>query len=117
MLYEVITLSIEPKVSDEVKGRRLLELQALQEQLSDEAYAGLVGTNTEVIFEGASRKEGPEGEPSLAARDAHGRVVNVLLEPGAKLPEDLTGTAARVTITRAKKHSLIAKLPEAAWSK
>ncbi len=110
----VRSLSIEPKVSDAIKGRRLVELQAGQERLTEEVYAGLVGRELEVVFAGQSRKDGPEGERSLAARDAHGRVVNVLVGDGPETTGDLTGTAARVTIVKAKKHSLIAKLPGAA---
>lgn len=113
----VRSLSIEPKVSDGIKAARLIELQALQEELTEEVYASLVGRETDVIFEGASRKDGPGRELSLAARDAHGRVVNVLLGDAGDASGDLTGTAARVTITSAKRHSLIAELAGAPWSK
>lgn len=108
--------AIEPKVADAVKTRRLLELQALQERLTEEAYAAWVGREIEVVFERGSRKDGPGESLSLAGRDPYGRVVNVALPTdGVKHEDDLTGQTARVTITMAKKHSLNATLAETPW--
>ncbi|EPR37035.1 (Dimethylallyl)adenosine tRNA methylthiotransferase miaB [Desulfovibrio sp. X2] len=116
----VRSVKIEPKVSEAVKTRRLLELQALQDGLTEKAYAALVGTETEIMYVGRSRvdrdAEGSalaEGLTSWAGRDAWGRVVNVAVSGDA----DLTGAFARVKIEKAKKHSLTATQLGATWSK
>ncbi len=97
---------IRPKVADEVQVERLMGLQALQDGLTDRAYAALVGTEVVVLVEGPSRRQDAEAV-SWRGHDAHGRVVNFVpcgVGPGTE--DDLTGRMVRVRVREAKKHSL-----------
>lgn len=93
---------LKPKIPQEVKSARLAELQALLDEAQTKALAARVGTRTEVLIEGPSRRTGPAG-PSWRGRDPGGRIVNMALPTVA----DATGTIARARILEAKRHSLI----------
>jgi len=93
---------MEPKIVQEVKSARLAELQALLDERLTATLAAQVGRTTEVLIEGASRRDGPTG-PSWRGRDPGGRIVNMAL-PGVA---DAAGTIVRARIRQAKKHSLI----------
>ncbi len=95
---------LESKVEDEVKARRLMELQAEQETLTLAYLQHAVGTRQRVLVEGASSNK----DGSLAAwrgRDEYGRVVNFTSDS----PNNLTGQICDVDILEAKKHSLWGK--------
>ncbi|EFL52073.1 RNA modification enzyme, MiaB family [Solidesulfovibrio fructosivorans JJ]] len=93
---------MEPKVAQEVKSARLAELQALLDERLAAALAAQVGRTTEILIEGASRRDSPTG-PSWRGRDPGGRIVNMAL-PGVA---EAAGTIVRARIRQAKKHSLI----------
>lgn len=93
---------LEPKVAQEVKSARLAALQTLLDARLTAALAAQVGKVTEVLVEGKSRRDGPDG-PSWQGRDPGGRIVNMAL-PGTA---DATGSLVRARIRQAKKHSLI----------
>lgn len=93
---------LEPKIAQEVKAARLAELQTLLDERLAATLAAQVGRETEVLIEGQSRRDGPDG-PSWRGRDPGGRIVNLAL-PGAT---DAVGRMVRARIRLAKKHSLI----------
>jgi tRNA-2-methylthio-N6-dimethylallyladenosine synthase len=91
-------------VSAERAQERLEELQALQRELTLAAHRARVGTRTQVLLEGPSRR----GATQLMGRDPYHRVVNLDaaeagLEPGAG-----AGQLVSVEIVEATPHSLIA---------
>ncbi|WP_300154416.1 tRNA (N6-isopentenyl adenosine(37)-C2)-methylthiotransferase MiaB [Solidesulfovibrio sp.] len=93
---------MEPKIDQKTKSARLAELQTLLDERLTASLAAQVGRTTEVLIEGQSRRDGPDG-PSWQGRDPGGRIVNMTL-PGAARA---AGTLVRARIRQAKKHSLI----------
>ena len=93
---------MEPKIAPEIKSARLAELQTLLDERLTAALASQIGRKTEVLLEGPSRRDGPDG-PSWRGRDPGGRIVNMAV-PGIA---DATGIIVRARILQAKKHSLI----------
>ncbi|NDY58988.1 tRNA (N6-isopentenyl adenosine(37)-C2)-methylthiotransferase MiaB [Desulfovibrio sulfodismutans] len=93
-----------PKIPVEIKAERLARLQVLLDDLHTAALAARVGTRTEVLVEGASRKPKP-GRPSWRGREPGNRVVDFEYAG----PGDPTGTFVTVDILEAKKHSLRGK--------
>lgn len=96
------------KVEPAEKLRRLERLQALQEALSSDWLKARVGCKTDILLEGASRKQDGEdaATESWQGRDPWGDAVNVSLPAGIGKP----GLIVPVTIVTAKKHSLIGEL-------
>lgn len=96
------------KVEPAEKLRRLERLQALQEDLSSDWLKARVGCKTDILLEGASRKQDGEdaATESWQGRDPWGDAVNVSLPAGVGKP----GLIVPVTIVTAKKHSLIGEL-------
>jgi tRNA-2-methylthio-N6-dimethylallyladenosine synthase len=95
---------LEPKIPQEVKAERLARLQVLLDELQTAALSRRVGTRTQILVEGASRRPKP-GAPSWRGRDPGGRVVDFAYAG----PGDPTGTFVTVDILEAKKHSLRGK--------
>jgi tRNA-2-methylthio-N6-dimethylallyladenosine synthase len=95
---------LEPKVPQEIKAERLARLQTLLDDLQTAGLSRRVGTRTEVLVEGESRRPKP-GQPSWRGRDPGGRVVDFTYAG----PLDPTGTFVPVEILEAKKHSLRGK--------
>jgi tRNA-2-methylthio-N6-dimethylallyladenosine synthase len=89
---------MKEKVPEEEKRRRLSELQALQNSITMKKNQALVGSETEVLVEGRSKKGG-----DLSGRTPTNYVVNF---PG---PGDLVGRLVRVVVREAKAHSLYAE--------
>lgn len=90
--------SLEDDVPEDVKGRRLNELFALQDTLTRGQNAALVGTRREVLCDGPSRLD-----PAVASgRTPCNRVVNVR----GPRPEVVAGRILDVLITVAGPHSL-----------
>ena len=88
-------------VPESLKGRRLTQLFALQEEISLEENQQLVGRTLPVLLSGPSRRDA-----SVASgRTPCNRVVNV---HGARLEEDM-GRIMMARITAAHRHSLSAK--------
>ena len=96
------------KVEPAEKLRRLERLQALQEDLSSDWLKARVGCKTDILLEGASRKQDGEdaATESWQGRDPWGDAVNVSLPAGIGKP----GLIVPVIIVTAKKHSLIGEL-------
>ena len=96
------------KVEPAEKLRRLERLQALQEDLSSDWLKARVGCETDILLEGASRKQDGEdaATESWQGRDPWGDAVNVSLPAGIGKP----GLIVPVAIVTAKKHSLIGEL-------
>lgn len=96
------------KVEPAEKLRRLERLQALQEDLSSDWLKARVGCKTDILLEGASRKQDGEdaATESWQGRDPWGDAVNVSLPAGISK----AGLIVPVTIVTAKKHSLIGEL-------
>jgi len=97
------------KIPEEVKGRRLLELQELQNRLTIEALNRRVGRDCTVLVEGPSRKQ-EESTRFWRGRDEGGRVVNFELDRS-----DMTGKLVPVRIREAKKHSLSGEVRGEPW--
>ena len=102
--YEDAKIRAEPAE----KLRRLERLQALQEDLSSDWLKARVGCKTDILLEGASRKQDGEdaATESWQGRDPWGDAVNVSLPAGIGKP----GLIVPVIIVTAKKHSLIGEL-------
>lgn len=97
------------KVPEEEKSRRLAVLQELQDRITMEALAGLVGEEVEVLVEGPSKMQDSENL-FWRGRDGGGRIVNF-----ASPVSRLTGRMVRVRIAAAKKHSLTGEIRGEAW--
>jgi len=95
-------------VSPEESQARLAELQELQRELTFAAHRARVGSRTEVLVEGASRRGTPaEGGVPLQGRDPQHRVVN-FRAPLAAAP--VLGSLIAVEIVEATPHSMIGSL-------
>jgi tRNA-2-methylthio-N6-dimethylallyladenosine synthase len=84
------------QVAEDVKAERLVRLQALQDKLTLQSHARLVGREQEVLVEGPSKRSPQE----LCGRLRTNHVVNFIG------PRELVGSLARVIITAAHPHSL-----------
>jgi tRNA-2-methylthio-N6-dimethylallyladenosine synthase len=84
------------KLPEEVKRRRLNELQALQSEITARHHRELVGSQAEVLAEGPAKR----GPGMLTGRDRAGRAVNF---PG---PPELAGRLVKVLITEGLVNSL-----------
>jgi tRNA-2-methylthio-N6-dimethylallyladenosine synthase len=84
------------QVPEEVKAERLVRLQTLQNKLTQEAHARLLGQEQEVLVEGRSKRSPQE----WCGRLRTNQVVNFIG------PRELVGRLARVAITEAHPHSL-----------
>jgi tRNA-2-methylthio-N6-dimethylallyladenosine synthase len=91
----------EEHVPPNVAQERLQELQAQLRVQTLAAHRARVGSATEILVEGASRR----GDQRMG-RDPYHRVVNVAAAPDAAYP----GSLAPVRIIEATPHSLIGKL-------
>ncbi len=91
------TQRVPPNLAQE----RLEELQAQLRAQTLTAHRARVGSRSEILVEGASRR----GDQSMG-RDPYHRVVNIAAAPGAVSP----GTLAPVRIIEATPHSLIGEL-------
>lgn len=90
------------KVSDEVRSRRLAELQSLQATITLRKNQAEVGSAREVMVEGPSRN----GEGQITGRTQQNRIVNFTG------PQHLSGQIVRVKIVAAFSHSLKGELVE-----
>lgn len=99
------------KIPAEVAQDRLLRLQALQDELGARWLEARVGQETTLLLENPSPKDGQGLEPSWQGRDPYGAPVHVELPDGA----DHTGRMVKVTVTQAKKHSLMARRQGEPW--
>jgi tRNA-2-methylthio-N6-dimethylallyladenosine synthase len=84
------------QVPEDIKTERLIQLQALQDELTGKSHARLVGQELEVLVEGKSKRSSEE----LCGRLRTNQVVNFLG------PQKLLGCLTRVTIIEAHPHSL-----------
>ena len=89
-------------------SERLARLQALQRELTLSAHRARVGSLTEILVEGESRRGG-----QASGRDPYHRVVNLRIPPRASWPEP--GTLLPVRVVEATPHSLIGE-PEPSGS-
>ena len=95
------TLEATQGVPEPVKQARLEALQELQRSLTLSAHRARVGTRTEILLDGESRRGG-----QLAGRDPYHRVVNL----STKSPRGLApGRLVPVEIVEATPHSLLAE--------
>ncbi|HEU4429174.1 MAG TPA: MiaB/RimO family radical SAM methylthiotransferase, partial [Myxococcota bacterium] len=103
--------SLPEAVSPAESQARLAELQDLQRELTFAAHRARVGTRTQVLVEGASRRgvKGEAGVP-LQGRDPQHRVVN-FRAPEAEAPA--LGSLVEIAIVEATPHSMIGSLGEA----
>jgi len=88
------------KVTDEVKARRLAELQGLQAAITLRKNQNEVGSVRKVLVEGPSRN----GEGQITGRTQQNRIVNFTA------PKQLFGQIVRVKIVAAFTHSLKGEL-------
>jgi tRNA-2-methylthio-N6-dimethylallyladenosine synthase len=84
------------QVPEEVKAERLARLQAVQDELTRQSHARLLGQEREVLVEGRSKRSSAE----LCGRLRTNQIINFIG------PRELVGRLARVTITAAHPHSL-----------
>ena len=87
----------------ELKLKRLQQLQALIEQNVQRISASRVGTVQRILVEGPSRRPGPDGAAELMGRTECNRIVNF---QGGPLAARLVGQMIDVGITQALPHSL-----------
>lgn len=88
--------SMEPKVDEETKARRLMELQALQKSITLRKNKAEEGVVRIVLVEGPSKA----GSGQLTGRTIHNRIVNF------EGPRELIGKEVAVKITEGYAHSL-----------
>ncbi|MFA4903392.1 MAG: tRNA (N6-isopentenyl adenosine(37)-C2)-methylthiotransferase MiaB [Desulfobaccales bacterium] len=88
--------SFPDQVPEDIKTERLIQLQALQAELTGKSHARLVGQELEVLVEGKSKRSPEE----LCGRLRTNQVVNFIG------PQKLLGCLTRVTIIEAHPHSL-----------
>lgn len=88
------------KVPEEVKARRLAELQGMQSRLTLEKNLAEVGKVREVLVEGPSKASNGQ----VTGRTTQNRIVNF------EGPRELTGHLARTEILSASTHSLRGRL-------
>lgn len=84
-------------------GRRLGEVQALQRELTVAYHRSRVGSRTEILIQGESRRGGGQ----LCGRDPHHRVVNLVAGEGAEHVDLAPGGLVEVDILEATPHSLL----------
>ena len=87
----------------DLKLKRLQQLQALIEANVQRISARRVGTLQTILVEGPSRRPGPTGASELMGRTECNRIVNF---DGGPLSARLVGQMTQVHITRALPHSL-----------
>ncbi len=93
------------KISAEEKLDRLDRLQAQLERQSERWLASRVGKSTDILLEGASRREsGSSDAVSWQGKDPWGDTVNIAL------PSGRPGELVRVEIATAKRHSLLGNI-------
>jgi len=90
-------------VPPECAQERLVELQTLQRELTLAAHRARVGSRTEVLLEGPSRR----GATQLMGRDPYHRVVNLDAAEAGLEPSAGAGRLVAVEIVEATPHSLI----------
>src|SRR5205807_5325728 len=95
---------LEDDVPDDEKGRRCTRLVRLQEAISLEQNRRAIGTELEVLVDGASKKD----ELRLSGRSRDNRVV--VFRATAEMRETLQGRLASVRIEDASPHSLYGML-------
>ena len=87
----------------DLKLKRLQQLQALIEQNVQRISASRVGTVQRILVEGPSRRPGPNGAAELMGRTECNRIVNF---DGGPLSARLVGQLIDVSISQALPHSL-----------
>ena len=87
----------------DLKLKRLQQLQALLEVNVQRISASRVGTVQRILVEGPSRRPGPGGAPELMGRTECNRIVNF---DGGPLSPRLVGQMIDLRITQALPHSL-----------
>jgi tRNA-2-methylthio-N6-dimethylallyladenosine synthase len=92
-------------VSEEEKSSRLARLFEVAEEQGRAHLASLVGTRQTVLVEGESAKN--DGVPLLTGRTDRNEIVHLEVPRG----RNAVGQLVAVTIERANKHSLFARLP------
>ncbi len=97
------------KIPEEEKARRLNVLQELQNRITEEELAAVVGTESLVLVEGQSKMQDAE-TLWWRGRDEGGRIVNFPCPDS-----DLTGSMVRVAILESKKHSLLGEIRGEPW--
>ena len=91
-------------VLESVKGERLQQIIALQEEISRQVNQQWVGRTVQVLVEGPSRRSGPEG-PTIYGRSPQSKVT--------VFPQEAqTHSLVQVRITRATSHTLFGDLKE-----
>lgn len=92
------------KIMPQTQQRRLQDLQALQDSLTQQWLSSRVGQATSVLIESKSPKQAETGY-SWQGRDPHGTMIHLSLSDDL----DYTGYLFDVRIVEAKKHSLVAE--------
>jgi len=101
-------LKLADDVPEAEKSDRLARLFALAEEQGRAHLASLVGTHQEVLIEGPSKSS--VGVPHLTGRTLRNEIVHIEAPEG----RSATGELVDVVVLRAYKHSLEARLTEAA---
>ena len=86
-------------------GRRLTVLQDLQRELTIAYHRSRVGTRTEILIEGESRRGGGQ----LCGRDPFHRMVNLVSDEEGSEPAPQPGELIAVELVEATPHSLLAR--------
>jgi len=94
---------LHDETPQDLKLKRLQQLQALIEQNVRRISARRVGTVQRILVEGPSRRPGPHGTAELMGRTECNRIVNF---DGGPLSARLVGQLIDVNITEALPHSL-----------
>ncbi len=96
---------IEGQLPEEVKGKRLSEILALQDEITERINRSLEGRVVEVLVEGPSEKD----PKKLTGRTRTNKIVNFPCVPELS---DLRGKLVKIEIIRGLRHSLEGRLVE-----
>ena len=99
--------NLADETPQDLKLKRLQQLQALLEVNVQRISASRVGTVQRILVEGPSRRPGPGGAPELMGRTECNRIVNF---DGGPLSARLVGQMMDVRIRQALPHSLRAEV-------
>jgi tRNA-2-methylthio-N6-dimethylallyladenosine synthase len=99
--------ALHDETPQDLKLKRLQQLQALIEDNVRRISASRVNTVQRILVEGPSRRPGPNGAPELMGRTECNRIVNF---NGGPLSPRLVGQLIDVRITEALPHSLRAEV-------
>ena len=105
-----------PKVSEKEKNARLQKVLEVQNAITAEIHAQMVGKTMPVLVEGHSKRQQMENSATddplpWSGRTTCNKIVNFVVDESIhRMASDITGETVRVAIEKALSHSLWGKL-------